>query len=317
MMMFGRLRGIVRRVSEKYRLSHSIDLGYDPYDQAQCEAVARNIEEHQNVRYAEGSLDRCRQIIEIIGDSFPTERLTREYFSNLDLLLARKDRSSEPGQLVFGMGAGRCGSTSLAALLATVEDSCCTHENPPLIFWSPRESQISFHKKRFAILTRSFSLVADVAHWWLNAADQVLEHFPQAKAIGLMRDPEACAESFMRIKGYGLGSYNHWAAPGNGVWRAAHWDPTYPTYDSPDDAVRNPDRAKLELITRYVKAYNASLAALAHRAAGRMKLVRTETLGMPETQAEIFSFINLRGKSQDLRLNINSISDGRNLNFKF
>jgi hypothetical protein len=67
------------------------------------------------------------------------------------------------------------------------------------------------------------------------------------------------------VKGQGLGSTNHWVAPGNGIWRANHWDPTYPTYPVPENADQDPDAARAQLIVRYVEEYNNELLALRER----------------------------------------------------
>ena len=210
----------------------------DPYDRRLCEQLADKLFNELVDDSPSGSIQRNRIILQIIGDSFPTERLTTEYFANLELVLRGRRRRETPGQLVLGLGTGRCGSTSLAGVLGTVTDSCCTHENPPLIFWKPEPEQIDFHIRRFNILTEYYPLVADVSHWWLNSTRRIFERFPSVKIIGLIRDSEACAESFMRIKGYGFGTYNHWAPPGNGLWCSAHWDPTYPTFDLPAHSAR-------------------------------------------------------------------------------
>jgi len=46
--------------------------------------------------------------------------------------------------LVIALAAG-----GLAAMLASVTGSCCTHENPPLVSWTPEPEEIDFHLRRF------------------------------------------------------------------------------------------------------------------------------------------------------------------------
>jgi hypothetical protein len=202
-------------------------------------------------------------------------------------------------------------------MLGAITNSCCTHEGPPLIFWSPQKEQIEFHIRRFKMLIKCYSVVADVSHWWLNSVESVLEQFPTAKLIGLIREPEDCAMSFMRIQGYGRGSYNPWVARGNGFWRAGHWDPTYPSYAPPSYAQKNPDRAKRELITRYVREYNAKLDEMARDAPDRVKLVRTEELDKDTVQEEIFRIAKAQGRAAIWKLNVKGIEDGRKIQIKF
>jgi hypothetical protein len=293
------------------------DLDYDPYDKPSCERIASTLLGEMRKGPERGTLETCQRLLEIIGLGYPTEDLAAEYFSNLEILLGGMPRLEHPGQLVIGLGPGRCGSTSLAAMLGTVANSCCTHETPPLIFWTPRREQIDFHIKRFRMLADYYVLVADVSHWWLNAIERIFDEFPETKVIGLMRDPDDCATSFLRIQGFGKGSYNPWATHANGVWRSGHWDPTYPSYPPPSDADKRPDRAKLELITRYVREYNAQVETMARNAPDRVKLVRTEDLGKDSVQADIFRIARARGQTSNWRLNVKGIADGRSIQIKF
>ena len=269
------------------------------------------------MKSARGPLENCQRTLAIIGDSYPTEKLAAEYFSNLEILLGGMRRLESPGQLVIGLGPGRCGSTSLASMLGTVANSCCTHETPPLIFWNPQSEQVNFHIKRFRMLVNCYSLVADVSHWWLNSIERIFDQFPEAKVIGLIRDHDECAMSFMRIQGFGKGSFNPWVTRGNGYWRAGHWDPTYPSYSPPIYADKSPDRAKLELITRYVKEYNAQLEKMARNTPDRVKLVRTEELSRDTVQEQIFRIAKAPGQTSTWRLNVKGVADGKKNQIKF
>lgn len=306
-------RGLARKFFPRISMQ---SLDYDPYDKIACESRANALLEQLQNGPRVGALEMCRRILAIIGASYPTEKLTAEYFSNLEILLGGMRRLETPGQIVIGLGPGRCGSTSLAALLGTVRNSCCTHESPPAIFWNPFNEQVEFHIKRFRMLAEYHSLVADVSHWWLNSIEQIFDHFPEAKAIGLIRDPDDCVMSFMRVQGFGKGSYNPWTAHENGFWRSGHWDPTYPSFPTPSYANKSPDRAKRELITRYVNEYNSLLEKMAQNAPERIKVVRTEELGSGNIQEEIFQIAKARGETLTRRFNVNKTSDGIGLQIK-
>ena len=309
---WSRVRKLGRRVARSYRARlRPLDLGYDPYDPASCEAEARALLDELSVGPALDPEEMCRRLLAIAEVSAPTEALAAAYFANLQTVLADKPRLETPGRVVIGLGPGRCGSTSLSTMLGTVANSCCTHETPPPIAWTPRSQQVEFHLRRFEMLAGHYSLVSDVSHWWLNCLEQVFDRFPEAKAIGLIRYPDDCARSFMPVQGGGRGSFNPWATPRNGIWKAGHWDATYPSYALPDYASREPDRAKLALITRYVTEYNAELEALASRAPGRIELVRTEELSHADVQAKIFQLAGALGQTSTWRLNAEStVADG-------
>ncbi len=309
----------LRRIARFVRPLKLAAINYDPNDKRSCERVAGELFREQDFPDGHGSAERGRNLLRIIGDSYPTAPLTNAYFANLSAQLEGKPILSEPGRLLIGLGAGRCGSTTLASLLADIPGTCSTHENPPLIFWRPEPEQVEFHMRRINILVKYFPLVSDCSHWWLNVAEDILNLFPNSCFIGLVRDASACADSFMSVKNFGLGSYNHWVPFGNEVWIPAHWDPTYPTYDAPSDSRRNPDRAKRDLIVRYIHEYNSKLTELSVAFPERFLVLRTEELSLPSSQRLLYNFIGRRGSSASttLRLNVHTISDGRELKLHF
>jgi hypothetical protein len=289
----------------------STGLAYDPYDhEIRKDLAERLFRPHPNDPPL-GTAERGRLILDIIQDTFPTEALSRAYFENLDNLLSTRPVRRTPGKIVIGIGSGRNGSTSLAEMLSTVEGSCCTHENPPLMCWTPHPDEVRFHLKRLQRLAGYFPVVVDVAHWWLNAIPKLFSCFPDALVIGVTRDVESCARSFFKIKGAGVGSCNHWAPYGNGIWSAERWDPTYPTYPVPDQARENPDAAKFQLLMRYVREYNAAVRVLAICRPANFMALETEDLSDATAQRAIYDFVGANGMIKHFRLNIGTTKDGR------
>jgi Sulfotransferase domain len=286
-------------------------LSYDPYNhEIRKDLAERLFRPHRNDPPL-GTVERGRLILDIIQDTFPTEALSRAYFENLDNVLKTRPVRRAPGKIVIGIGSGRNGSTSLAEMLSTIEESCCTHENPPLMCWIPHPEEIRFHLKRLQRLAGYFPVVVDVAHWWLNAVPEVLAQLPSSRVIGVTRDTESCARSFLKIKGTGAGSCNHWVPYGNGVWSAERWDPTYPTYAVPNQAYHDPDGAKYQLMMRYVREYNAAVYALAVRWPAKFIVLKTEDLGDSTAQRALFDFVGVNGAIKKVRLNIGTTRDGR------
>ena len=284
---------------------------YDPYDRSVRETLADREFAPYRGEPAPGTIARGRLLLDIIQETYPTGELTRAYFENLESLLRYRRPLRTRGRVAIGIGSGRTGSTSLAAMLATIAKSCCTHENPPLISWTPEPEEIEFHLRRFRMLAAYHPLVADISHWWINVIDRCFAEFPEARVIGTFRSVESCAGSFMRIKGSGRGSYNHWVPYDNGIWAAARWDPAYPTYPVPEHAARDPDGAKLGLIIRYVREYNDAMHALAQRFPAKVMLVPTESLDDAVVQKAIFDFVGLHGSVATTRLNVGTTDDGK------
>lgn len=262
-------------------------------------------------RYVLGTPEMGRFLLEILANHWPTPTLEATYFANLRAMLTRLHRRTEPGRIVLGLGPGRCGSTTLTELVSSVPQSLATHENPPLVNWSPAPEQVAFHMQRLALLRHYFAAVFDAAHWWLNAAEQVMNAFPGTRLIGLRREMVDNVESFMRIKGRGTGSLNHWVPPGDGPWKHTHWDLAYPTYRVLMPPETSPVAFKRALISRYVTEYNAALEGMALRWPNEVMLVRTETLNDAAVQESIFGFVGVgMGKVGPVQLNQNTVKDG-------
>jgi hypothetical protein len=300
-----------RFISRFFTSRSSTGLAYDPYDHEIRKDFAERLFRAHRDDHPLGSAERCRLILDIIQETFPVEALSHAYFENLDRLLEARPVRRTPGNIVIGIGSGRNGSTSLAEMLSTIEASCCTHENPPLICWSPEPEEVRFHMKRLERLAEHFAVVADVAHWWLNAVPELFARIPSARVIGVRREVESCVRSFLKIKGAGAGSCNHWVPYGNGIWSAERWDPTYPTYDVPEGAYDDPNGAKCKLVRRYVREYNSAMCALAIRWPTKIMMIKTEDLSDRTAQGTLYNFVGANGAFKTVRLNIGTTKDGR------
>ncbi|HUK57676.1 MAG TPA: hypothetical protein VLV50_00490 [Stellaceae bacterium] len=252
-----------------------------------------------------GSVARGIFLLEAIYKSFPSERLTAAYFENLEALMSRRQKRSEPGLLVLGMGSGRVGSTALAAMIAANPDVLSTHENPPLVWWSADPAQVDFHVRRFRILTQYFPAVFDWSSWWLGQAEAIGREFPNYRAIGISRDVNAVVRSFMRIT---AASENSHAPMHNGIWMATRWSPTREAIPSPD-ARHDPNAAKEAQYRRAVVEYEEHMATLAARLGNRFLQLRTEALDELATREKVGTFLGLGGPISLARRNVGSAHD--------
>jgi len=281
----------------------------DPYERMPRERFGELAYDLRQANFAKGSVERSRFILRVIGLSYPTKKLAEAYFENLTRLLGAKPKRERPGQVVLGLGPGRCGSTTLAAALGSVEDALATHENPCGIFWQPEPAQLHFHWRRFQMLTERYAVTFDAAHWWLPAIEAFFNQFPEGKAIGLLRDTTTCARSFLSVKGQGAGSLNHWATKSNGIWATSPGDPTYPMLTLPPGAAANPDAAKQQMVEDYVRQYNARLEELAEQFPQRVVLIRTEDLNREETGVRLSEFIGQEVRMPERALNVGGTAD--------
>ena len=283
-----------------------------PYNWALGERLADRYYDTYQRKYAIGTVDRGRFLLSAMRSSVPSEQLIAAYFENLGVLMRDRPARSTPGQLVLGIGSGRTGSTTLAALLASASNSISTHENPPLVYWEPHPRQVSFHIRRIAVLLNHFSLVADAASWWINLLEPVRRAIPTVKVIALVRDTEDCVRSFDRAV-----EQNPWAGPWKRTWENRRWDLIMPHYPVPADVAGDPRAAKQAMIRQYVTDYNALISDLQARRDCDLLIVRTEALSSPSTIERISGFIGMQVSQTPPHFNAGGTDDGASLSYRF
>jgi len=298
---------------------HAIHHG-TAYDRQLRETFGDILFDSREKHCARGTLLRSQFLLYLMSISFPTPKLVAAYFQNLRQLLQGRTKLREPGNVVFGVGTGRCGSTTLSAAFGGLPEACATHENPPHIFWEPLEEQVRFHLDRLRLLVDYFPLVFDAAHWWLKLHPRLFVEFPRSKMIGLVRETDTCVQSFLKFQGSGSGSMNNWAPADNGLWRTALWDPTYPKYPVPAGIVPDTDEAqaaKTMMITRYVTDYNQALRTFAAAQPQRVLLIRTEALNEPTTATRLQNFVGANVTMPARSLNVGNDREGSQRDFWF
>ena len=187
-----------------------------------------------------------------------------------------------------------------------------------MMHWPPTSDQLRVHVKRFRLLLAHFELVFDSAHWWLKAAERLNGEFDRMKMIALVRDPDACAQSFLERKGIGRNAINHWVAHDGSFWKSALWDRFYPAYEpgrfglgTPESLVPGDFAARQHrLVKAYVEDYNAELAELKKQAGDRLLVLRTEELSQPATEERLQAFLGIAGVGLQAALNRGSTRDG-------
>lgn len=295
------LRAVLADLRAAYSAMH-------PYDIQSRRGWADELLEKYQGRFPKGSAERAQFLLTLLHYLYPSTRLSRDYFDTLRAQFADRPQRHKKGEIVLGIGTGRCGSTSLALSIREVEGAIATHETPPMIFWQPQAEQIEFHFQRLEFLAAYFSLVFDASHWWLNVIDPFLVRFPEAKVVGLYRNMESCVNSFLKIKGIEAGSLNHWAPPDDPMWTRNYWDPTYPSFEAPERFSSDPFRCKGTQIQWYVDMYHERLQALSGAHPDRVLLVSTDSLGEPQTGEQLSAFIGTRIALSRERINSSSMA---------
>ncbi len=305
--------------------TYSAILSLDPHAQDLRRRYAELYFRVHGGRSAPGTVERSRMLLSLLALDVLTDEIETEYFETLEQLLSRREPRAQPGTLVLGLGSGRCGSTTLAHAIAGVEGACATHENPPLVHWQPTPEQLRFHNKRFRLLRERFELVFDSAHWWLNAAEPLAAQFDDVKMIALVRDPDACARSFLERKGQGRGAINHWVDHDGTFWKPALWDRLYPSYEpgrfglGQAESLTSEELASRQhdLVKTYVEDYNEALARLQDRLGERLLILRTEALSDKDSEARIQAHLGIKSLTLQGVSNRGTLKDGDDQELRF
>jgi hypothetical protein len=210
-------------------------------------------------------------------------------------------------RLVFGLGTGRSGSTSLTELLILQHGIYASHEHRPLIRWQGGDDGFLHNITRMRILSRHYKVVSDVAHWWLPRIETILAQYPDARFIIIRRDRAETVNSFHKIKGEGArGSANHWMEHDGSFWRKSNWDPTYPSFDANNI---------IEAIGMYWDAYYLLAEDKTNKYPSNVRIFDITALSDVAGQHEILTFAGIPNPVtvEKLHTNVGTIADGRRL----
>ncbi len=128
-------------------------------------------------------------------------------------------------QFVFGIGTGRCGTSSLRALLDLQSSAKFHHEMRPLTKWENDLTSVREKAAALASLTETF--VGDAAFYYLPYVPYLINEL-NARIVCLKRNKADTVDSYLKwTKGR-----NHWISHRGWRWRLdPEWDSCYPKYD--------------------------------------------------------------------------------------
>lgn len=152
-------------------------------------------------------------------------------------------------QVIIGLGPGRCGTNSLAALLGAQTEVLAFHESKPRLGWYATVYEfIGKWARFFSEIPTPLPIIADVAFWYLPFVVYIMYVCPKAKFVCLRRDVEETVRShllkFPSTSPWNIRNGEHW----NENWNFLHVSiGAYPQYDLP----------KEEACRRYIMEYYA------------------------------------------------------------
>lgn len=210
--------------------------------------------------------------------------------------------------LIIGLGTGRCGTTSLARLLALQPDSSFVHEGgfPKnkyshfLLPWNVDLSKLIEWEKKIKELSGDRNFSGDVGSYFIQYVLAILQKYPNAKFLCLKREKEQVVQSFIkRTRGR-----NHWME--RIPWYQARdiiWDKIFPRFN-----VSN----KKEAIALYWDIYYLTAFDFEKRFPENFRIFPTEFLNSISGMNEILDFAGIPASGRVLEKkheNKNTIKD--------
>lgn len=226
-------------------------------------------------------------------------------------------------ELIFGLGSGRCGTTSLAALLNRQPDVCCFHELAPSVMaWEGAEATVGSLLRDFGAIgeggprwvtadrvvperetglarlgaLEQVTALGDVASYYLPYVAFILEQAPGARFPVLRRDRDETVRSFVRKLTDHGGRVkrrwweppqvrNHWLPRADKRWVSdLIWDKNFPGYDLPDGSGLE------DYVARYYDDYYARVGALEEAFPESLRVFGLEHMTTRAGRAEILEF---------------------------
>lgn len=176
---------------------------------------------------------------------------------------------------IFGIGSGRCGTTSLSSILNNQDNVNVTHELSGHLQLPWKVDEIMFNTYLKSITNRSEQIVGDVSFYLINYIPKLIERIPDCKIIILKRDKKQTIDSMLK-KTTGL---DHWITNPR---RFSTFDKCFPKFDE--------HHSKADRISSYYDLYY-DLANKIHH--DKIFDLKTEDLNNDDKMAEVFNFCEI------------------------
>lgn len=234
-----------------------------------------------------------------------------EFFPLYEAFLKQRYKElQDHGKVIFVLGTGRNGSTTIANALKRIPNSLVTHERPPIVYWDNAQRQLLFHLQFIDLSRKYFQFVIDASHWWLAHLHHIKESLSDFDVIFLHRNQPDTVRSFLAIKGTGRGSINHWTNHAGDYWTKNYWDECYPdVVDFSDIGESRNDvymlKVQEDCIHQYVESYNGK--AKNYVEANKGLRLNLETLFTNESKEQLFKSLDCEFEWQQQHLNVGGV----------
>jgi len=181
---------------------------------------------------------------------------------------------------VFGLGTGRCGTKSLADLLDAQPGVSVSHEcGGRILPWDLDGVGLDAVLK--ILNTFPGAVKGDVAFYYLNYVESILQRYPDARFVCLKRDKVGCVASLVaKHDSLGINPLQP------GVCEPSVWDRTMPDID--------PDLDRLSSVCRYYDDYYSAAGLLVEKYPDSFRIFDTEALNTEHGVRDILDFCGVK-----------------------
>ena len=198
-------------------------------------------------------------------------------------------------RLIFGLGAGQCGTQLLTDILKSQKNTHITHEEPPFLSWDSHPKLVTQGKhpepvpgirERIERMRRTrpqHAVVGDVAHFYLPYIDEMIALEPEVRILCLIRPELEIVDSFCRfLDSTSPRPVNHWSRCLPQDWYDDPiWSPTFPKYDIED---------REEALKMYWYEYYSRAETFAEHYPHNFRIIDTGILTYETGVREVLSF---------------------------
>lgn len=199
--------------------------------------------------------------------------------------------------LVFGIGTGRCGTTSLAKLLNSQENAFVGHELSPILPW---EQNINAIRNRILQLDHQIhaELIGDVGMYYLPYVDCLcktnINDIFNLKFIAIKRDKVSTVNSLIKKLD---NKYNPFQKHDGTKWEHYQWDKSFPKYDN--------RLTVFDACCKYWDEYYDRVEKLVEEFPTNVKCFDLNDMNSKHKVDEMLSFINIKNRNTISNIHIN------------
>jgi len=213
-------------------------------------------------------------------------------------------KDQHKGRLIFGLGTGRSGSSTLTKIFMSQPGTYASHEHRPVLRWENGEDMVDWHVSRMSALLKKYDQVVDVSHWWLPYVEYIVKKNPDARFVIIKRDRMETVNSFLKVKGGGgKGSINHWVIHDGSYFKKNIWDDCYPKLEANDLE---------ESITSYYDYYYERSETLEIKYPQNVKIINLDQLNSKKGIKKMLVFCGQvkAAAKETFRENVGGVQDG-------